>query len=192
MLASLDRRLRGEGSQAWHRGPAVRDRTGTAQPQGMLAFTAAASVLSTSATLPRLRFRFRFLFWRRWRFPFLRRKILPEAVILNRLETDFLVLARPAFLDIGAGRIRGTGPCARDFSCGKKSDALGQVAKPRSCGGMEWWRIGMIERQTGMPGEGGTFLPPLERRLVLKVNPFRCVLVSGAFLLISNALRSDG
>lgn len=115
MLASLDRRLRGEGSQAWHRGPAVRDRTGMAQLQGMLAFTAAASVLSTSATLPRLRFRFRFLFWRRWRFPFLRRKILPEAVILNRLETDFLVLARPAFLDIGAERIRGTGPCARKF-----------------------------------------------------------------------------
>jgi hypothetical protein len=38
------------------------------------------------------RLRFAFLVWSKWRLPALERRILPLAVILKRLATDFLVL----------------------------------------------------------------------------------------------------
>jgi hypothetical protein len=81
----------------------------------MFALIAGASTSATRATLPRLRFRLRFLFCNRWRLPFLRRSTLPDAVNLNRLETAFRVLAMPAFLDIGAERVEAFLKPARAF-----------------------------------------------------------------------------
>lgn len=73
------------------------------------------STSATRATLPRFRLRLRFLFCRMWRLPCLRRSTFPVAVTLNRLETDFLVLAIPAFLDIGAASVEPFAELARAF-----------------------------------------------------------------------------
>jgi hypothetical protein len=51
-----------------------------------------------------------------WRLPCLRRSTLPVAVTLNRLATAFLVLAMPAFLDIGARMLDEKVGVARCFS----------------------------------------------------------------------------
>lgn len=91
------------------------ERSVTDQDQGMFALTAAASVTSTRTVLPRERLRLRFLFWRRWRLPCLRRSTLPLPVILNRLLTAFLVLEMPAFLDIGVAKIGRKPSHARKF-----------------------------------------------------------------------------
>ena len=82
----------------------------------MFAKTAALSTSATRATLPRLRFRLRFLFCRMWRLPCLRRNTFPVAVTLNRFETAFLVLAIPAFFDIGVAKVAMIGKWARPFS----------------------------------------------------------------------------
>src|SRR3954451_5659450 len=50
------------------------------------------SVGCTVVVPRRLRRRFGFLCWARWRLPALERRTLPLAVILNRLATDFFVL----------------------------------------------------------------------------------------------------
>ena len=56
----------------------------------------------TWPSLPSLRFCLELLLEARWRRPALRRRILPVAVIFNRLEADFFVLRRA--MDRGMGR----------------------------------------------------------------------------------------
>src|SRR5450755_942465 len=58
-----------------------------------------SSVLSTCFILARWRLRLRFLLPARWRRPDWDARILPEAVILKRLATAFLVLRRA--MDLG-------------------------------------------------------------------------------------------
>ena len=81
----------------------------------MFALIAASSTFATRATLPRLRLRLRFLFASKWRLPCLRRSTLPVPVILNRLETAFLVLAIPAFLDIRGSEVNELAPNGNMF-----------------------------------------------------------------------------
>ena len=64
----------------------------------------AASVLSTSAALPRRRLRFARLEDNKWRREECVRKILPRAVILNRFATDLRVLLRAIGFGIRAQR----------------------------------------------------------------------------------------
>src|SRR5271169_1294267 len=58
-----------------------------------------SSVLSTCFILARWRLRLRFLLPARWRRPDWEARILPEAVILKRFATAFLVLRRA--MDLG-------------------------------------------------------------------------------------------
>ncbi len=64
----------------------------------------AMSVLSTRADFAIWRLRLALLLERRWRFEAWERKILPVAVILNRLATAFLVLLRAIGFGIRRGR----------------------------------------------------------------------------------------
>src|SRR5919201_901139 len=72
---------------------------------GKFALIRASSVLSTCAALLNCRFRLAFLAESRWRRDDCARKILPRAVILNRLATDLRVLLRAIGLGIGAQKI---------------------------------------------------------------------------------------
>src|SRR5260221_7897167 len=62
-------------------------------------------VLWTWPTLPRLRLRFALLDDARCRNPGFRRRILPVAVILNRLATAFFVLRRAIAFGMGGGKL---------------------------------------------------------------------------------------
>src|SRR5215207_5912410 len=90
----------------------------------MFALTALASRSCTRTALPSERFRLRPLFCSKWRLPWRRRRILPVPVILNRFATDFLVLARPAFLDIRGRENTGSAPPCKRFSIRNRCNTL--------------------------------------------------------------------
>src|SRR3954467_12871203 len=70
----------------------------------------------TWPTLPSLRLRFALLEDARWRNPGLRRRILPVAVILNRLATAFFVLRRAMDFGMGGGTVASELQSANFFS----------------------------------------------------------------------------